>query len=173
MAQCVFCGDKAAIGKTITVGTMVFKACPDCYERFHSQNDRVRVDAVRKTGIYNDEQRLAQWYEDRVEELRKKADSLQEMIESYDRKLEAEGVGTCPKCGAVMLEREKVGLIYANGDLPTINLTFINTAQLQLRTVVCEQCGYTEFYSAGPDNYKKIEKNRIYLEEIKAELGEG
>ncbi|MBQ9825598.1 MAG: hypothetical protein IJM61_00260 [Firmicutes bacterium] len=172
MAQCVFCGEKAAIGKTITVGTMVFKACQDCYDAYYGRDDKVIVDAVRKAGLYNNEQRLAEWYDNRVEELRKKSVELQDMIDSYERKLKEEGVGTCPKCGAVMLEREKVDLIYANGDLPTLNLTFINTAQLKLRMVVCEQCGYTEFYSAGPDNYKRIEQNRIYLKEIKEELGE-
>ena len=102
MADCVFCGQKAAFGKTITVGTMVFKACADCYDRYSGQDEKIIVDAVKAARIFNDDVKLREWYDNRISDLKKDAELLRSEIDDYERELKEKTVGICPKCGGPM-----------------------------------------------------------------------
>ena len=172
MAQCVFCGDKAAFGKTITVGTMQFKACADCYEKYHGRNDKEIVDAVWSAGISNDGASLENWYKDRQESLKEKAELLRNEIADLKSKLEKQSAGTCPKCGGTMLKGNDLSILAYSGGLPTLNLSSLNTDYMTVHVLTCDQCGYIEFYSAASSAGKLLKQKETQLEEITAELGE-
>ena len=172
MAECVFCGQKAAFGKTITVGDMIFKACADCYDRYSGQDDKIIVDAVKAARIFDDGVKLKEWYDNRNEELKKDAELLRTEIDDHERKLQEEAVGICPKCGGPMLGKGEHSLMTYVGGLPTLNRSAWNTGEFNVRIIVCQQCGYTEFYSKAGNSIGKLEKKRERLKTILEELGE-
>jgi len=172
MADCVFCGQKAAFGKAVTVGTMSFKACADCYGKYFGRDDKTVVDAVKAARIFDDTARLKEWYEDRKESLKEEAEQLRSEIGKYDKELKEKTVGTCPKCGGSMFNRGDHMLMTYVGGLPTLNRSAWNTGELNVKITACENCGYTEFYSVPWNSFEKIEKKRERLKQIEEELGE-
>ena len=172
MADCVFCGQKAAFGKTITVGTMVFKACADCYDRYSGQDEKIIVDAVKAARIFNDDVKLREWYDNRISDLKKDAELYRSEIDDYERELKEKTVGICPKCGGPMFGKGEHSLMTYVGGLPTLNRSAWNTGEFNVRITVCQQCGYTEFYSAAGNSIEKLEKKRERLKMIEEELGE-
>ena len=140
MAKCVFCGEKASIGKTVVVGSFEFKACAACSEKYQNSSDAEIVLAVKDVGIYKDVQGLDTWIEEKAEALKARTAEIRNWYSEHRS-------GTCPKCGADMLRMYNVDVVAYIGGLPTLNLSSINTNTMPLEMHVCGGCGYTEFYS--------------------------
>ena len=150
MAQCVFCGDEAAFGKTIRFEDFSFKACARCYDSYSMSTKDLIMKAVQKAGIYRYMGDVSQWLknneEEKAEERKEKIAKLKEDIESYEEWRTGRECGVCPKCGGAMLKMDPMDLVYYVGGLPTMNLTTWNAWTIEMDMAACEDCGYTEFF---------------------------
>ena len=140
MAICVFCGEKAAFGKTLEKTHFNFKVCAEHYEQYKNAGELDIVIDVLRAGILESTEDLEEWILDT--EARRR-----EELDSYNEWKQGREAGICPKCGGEMLRLEPVEMVTNSPSIPTMNLTKFNTALATYEPHRCEDCGYTEFYS--------------------------
>ncbi len=149
MAKCVFCGKKAALGKTVNRAGFEFRACADCFQSYKDENDTGVVIRVLKAGIYEPSADLKEWLEDKLAKLKESERSLLRYREEHRD-------GVCPKCGGSMIKTGPFSLIVSEPELFTIQMSSLNTGSLEFEAKSCEDCGCTEFYHYLPQKRKQI-----------------
>ena len=142
MAKCVFCGNKASIGKSINRASFDFKDCAECYERLKDASDELVESEAYKAGIYPDRDALA-------EKLIERKDKYLADLEAYHNWVKENACGTCPRCGGTMVRHSGLKILTDTGDflLPTIDVNKWNTGDISVEPHICEDCGYMDFYS--------------------------
>ena len=154
MAKCVFCGEKAAFGKTLMKSVFEFKTCVSCHDTYEKADDVVAVVDAYNAGIYEQPQALVEWMDYELEKLQKEE-------QSYKEWREGRATNTCPMCGGRVLRMDPVSFITSGASLPTLNLSHLNTGSSTYEPYTCEYCGYTEFYSVDSMNRAKARKKRL------------
>ncbi len=149
MAKCVFCGKKAALGKTINRAGFEFRACADCGLLYKDADDISVVIKAREAGVYEPSADLKEWLDDKLAKLKESERSLLRYREEHRD-------GACPKCGGSMIKTGPFSLIVSEPELFTIQMSSLNTGSLELEAKSCEDCGYTEFYHYLPRKRKQI-----------------
>ena len=171
MAQCVFCGDEAAFGKTIKFEDFSFRACARCYDSYSMSTQDLIMKAVQKAGIYKYMGDVSAWLEkneaEKAEKRNEKIAKLREYIKSYEEWRTGRECGACPKCGGSLLKQDPVEFVAYVGGLLTTNISMWNTTSLDMEMHCCEDCGYTEFYdTAAKKRRKAYLQNKEELEEL-------
>ena len=140
MAKCVFCGEKAAVGKTVHVASFDFKACPDCFERLKNASDERIYGEAYRAGLYSDMDRLTQ-------RLLEKRDAYLKNLADYNEFITENACGQCPRCGGAMVRRSRIKLLMSDeGLFPSLDVTQWNTSDFEVEPHICESCGYIDFY---------------------------
>ena len=154
MAKCVFCGEKAAFGKTLMKSVFEFKTCASCHDIYEKEDEvRAILDAYN-AGIYEQPEGLGRWLDEKLEDLSKKE---QEYKEWRNDRIS----GACPMCGGKMISNDIVNFIADRVALPSLDRTVFNTTVVGFEPHCCEDCGYTEFYSVDSINRKESRKKRL------------
>ncbi len=141
MAKCVFCGEKAAVGKTVYSESFNFRACPDCYARLKDASNELIQREAYMAGIYDDMDALAR-------RLLDKKDQYLRSTKEHEDWVKENACGTCPKCGGTMTLRNDIRFMIYLGGLPTTNISQWNTSDIPVEVHTCQSCGYMEMYSS-------------------------
>ena len=147
MAKCVFCGEKAARGKTIVIGDMSLSCCEICHEHFSGMDREDIARAVLNAGIYGYPWLLEDYLERQAAKRREEYEKQLQGVEEYKKWREGREAGICPKCGGAMIKNDPVDFLSTGGTALTLQWSTFNTDICRYVPVSCEDCGYTEFYS--------------------------
>ena len=167
MAKCVFCGEKAARGKTIVIEDMSLSCCEICHEHFSGMDREDIARAVLAAGIYGYPWLLEDYLERQAAKRREEYEKQLQRVEEYKKWRKGRVAGTCPKCGGAMIKNDPVDLITSGGALLTLQWSSFNTDTCRVTPVSCEDCGYMELYSfrrrpsdpVPPEDCKKEEND--------------
>ena len=166
MAKCVFCGEKADPVRKLRIGDTVFKACPNCFDKYVETDKKTIYEAVVSAGYYGDTYSLYEWLREEEAKEQEKIETIRENVRSFEELMSGRECGVCPKCGGTMVKLDPIDLLYYVVGLPTINISSFNADSVLMEMHACASCGYTEFYSTEvKKRFDAYLKNKEMLEE--------